>query len=198
MKIAAARSFVMSKVYLFRRRCLQTAVHRSIEELRLESHTLLAPGCSYCWHMLVREVGEAHSVLEAELAFRGRVLPLEQLELERDPGKLDIKNIQFKTSASFLKVELDKPRSAHCSRMFAGVSAVGHGVHRSEIQINMTVYIETVVHFVSIYKLTNRAVGSNEAVCAKTSGNTGSHFAHRSVQTRDRQTWVGAHWFRAA
>ena len=84
---------------LFRRRCPQTAVHRCIEELRLESHTLLAPGCSYCWHMLVREVGEAHSVLEGELAFRGRVLPLEQLELERDPGKLDIKNIQFKTSA---------------------------------------------------------------------------------------------------
>ena len=86
----------MYKVYLFRRRCPQTAVHRCIEEFRLESHTLLAPGCSYCWRMLVQEVEEAHSVLEGELAFLGRVLPLEQLELEPDPGKLDVTTLILK------------------------------------------------------------------------------------------------------
>ena len=46
--------------------------------------------------MLVREVGEAHSVLEVELAFLVRVLPLEQLELGPDPGKLHIKTLSSK------------------------------------------------------------------------------------------------------
>ena len=46
--------------------------------------------------MLVQEVGEAHSVLEGELAFLGRVLPLEQLELEPDPGKLDVTTLSLK------------------------------------------------------------------------------------------------------